>query len=126
MKMQKAVEDALGGVSPELRALLDQIKERRGSHEDWMKLEMACMARIAACTPNEHVWCRGEVHGRSRHYPAIVVFDRDTRELKVLAPSGEEGAMEEHGYHFFCSSVPHIGIVREVMSGNDTSVVVTD
>ncbi len=98
----------------ELEALLADIKKKMPSAQESLELSNLVNKRIAECTEHETVWCRGVVSGYGLYRPAVVILDRNTRQVNVLSPNPDTKEMEVVPHHFFSSDIPYIGIARSV------------
>ncbi len=114
------------GMSEELRKAIEKMQKLRGPASDWLAKSNAVSRFVADLNPTTRVFCYGEVHTPEGQWPAVLTHNTIYHQTWAWAPSGRKGAMTAHHEMFFYSTIPHVGIAREVFAhGTSTATTVT-
>lgn len=107
-----AGEKIIGG----LQQAVAHIKTMRGTNEQWIERSNAVSRFIAGLHDSTRVFARGEVRTDKGHYPAVLTFNSGTRQTWAWAPSGRNGAIEQHHEMHFWANQDWKGSCREALA----------
>ena len=111
-------------MSAELDKLISELKAKRGSGKDWFDKEIILLKFISLLGDKDRFIAKGEYRYKDYHAPAILTYSAETRELHNWTVLKDTDYVVSKDVHYFWSNIPYIGIVKEVLDTQSSSVTI--